>query len=215
MVDIFKEVDEDLRRSQLQALWTKYGMYLIALLAGIVLAVGGYQYWQYHTKAVQARESSTFASALEQLEAGDRDAGLAALDDLRRNGSTGYRALAALREAAALAKGGEIEEAVKIYEAAAADSKVDTVLRDYAELIAISWLIETGSDDGVTGRLEHLAKPGAPWAALAEEMYALLIARQGDGAAAGERFDALAANQDVAPGVRQRAEELSAVAANR
>ncbi|RMF11312.1 MAG: hypothetical protein D6763_03480, partial [Alphaproteobacteria bacterium] len=125
MVDIFKEVEEDLRRSQLQALWSKYGRFVIAALLGIVLAVGGNQYWQYHTRTTQAKESVVFSNALEEAQSGDRDAALAALDDLRQNGSSGYRGLAGLKEAALLADGGEIEQAIRIYEAVAADSRVN------------------------------------------------------------------------------------------
>lgn len=211
MVDIFKEIDEDLRRQQMQSLWSKYGMYVISLLVGIVLAVGGYQYWEYHTKNVQERESTAFTAAVELMEAGDRDGALAAFDELRQDGSTGYRGLAGLSEASILIQGGEFEEGIRIYEAVAADSAVNDVLADYAELLAVSWLMQTGSDEDLTSRLDRLAKPGAPWASLAEELRGLLAAENGNEQAAKERFEALAANEDVPPGLRQRAEELSTV----
>lgn len=211
MVDIFKEVDEDLRRAQMQSLWSKYGMYVISLLVGIVLAVGGYQYWKYHTKNVQERESAAFSSAIEMMESGDRAGALAAFDDLRRSGSTGYRGLAGLREASIRIEGGELEQGIRIYEAVAADNSVNDVLAEYAELLAVSWLIQTGAAEDLTGRLDRLAKPGAPWASLAEELRALLAIGNGNEQAARERFEALAANEDVPPGLRQRAQELSTV----
>jgi len=211
LVDIFKEIDEDLRRQQMQSLWSKYGMYVISLLVGIVLAVGGYQYWEYHTKNVQERESAAFTAGVELMQAGDRDGAVAAFDELREGGSTGYRGLAGLSEASILIQGGEFEEAIRIYEAVAADSDVNDVLADYAELLAVSWLMQTGSDEDLTSRLDRLAKPGAPWASLAEELRGLLAAGNGNEQAAKERFEALAANEDVPPGLRQRAEELSTV----
>jgi hypothetical protein len=211
LVDIFKEIDEDLRRQQMQSLWSKYGMYVISLLVGIVLAVGGYQYWEYHTRNVQERESAAFTAGVELMQAGDRDGALAAFDQLRQDGSTGYRGLAGLSEASILIQGGEFEEGIRIYEAVAADSAVNDVLADYAELLAVSWLMQTGSDEDLTSRLDRLAKPGAPWASLAEELRGLLAAENGNEQAAKERFEALAANEDVPPGLRQRAEELSTV----
>lgn len=216
MVDIFKEIDEDLRREQMQSLWSKYGMYVIALLVGIVLSVGGYQYWEYHTKSVQERESTAYADALLEAESGNRDGALAALDDLRRNASTGYRALAGLRQASLLASGGELEEAVRIYEAVAADSAVPDVLAEYAEVMAVSWLMEMDADDAaLADRLDRLAVPGAPWASLAEELRALIAFRTGDTVAARERFEALAANEDAPPALRQRAADLAAVVGSR
>ncbi len=215
MVDIFNEVDEDLRRHQLQALWKKYGKLLIAFMVGIVVAVGGYQYWQYHTKKVQARESLAFSHALEKAQSKDRDAGLAALDKLSKTGSTGYRGLAGLREAALIAKGGDVDKALGIYDAISKDHKVDQTIRDYADLVSVSWLIDSGKDQGVSERLDRLAKPGAPWAPLARELNALLVAEKGNSEDAKERFNAIASNEDFPPGLRQRAKELAGAVTNK
>lgn len=213
MVDIFKEVEEDLRRHRMQSMWDRFGKYVIGLLVAMVLAVGGYQYWEFHQRNVQAGESAEFSEALAMIENSDRDGGLAALDSLRQSGSTGYRALAALREAETLARMGEIEDAIIIYERLAADSGTNPALRDYGELMAIAHLIDQGDDpDVLAGRLQKLAAPGAPWAHLATELEGILLLEQGRIDAARERFIALAVNEDLSPGLRQRAEALAAVA---
>ena len=49
MSDIFNEVDEEVRRERLQALWKRYGNLILAILILAVAAVGGwrgYQYWE-------------------------------------------------------------------------------------------------------------------------------------------------------------------------
>ena len=48
MADIFDEIDEELKRDRTQELWTKYGKYVIAAAATVVLGVGasqGFQAW--------------------------------------------------------------------------------------------------------------------------------------------------------------------------
>ena len=51
-----REVDEELRREQLLKLWEKYGTYVVALIALIVVGVGGVKYYQYRTTvAAEAR----------------------------------------------------------------------------------------------------------------------------------------------------------------
>ena len=46
MADIFREVEEELRRDRAEELWKKYGRYVIALAALVILAVGGVQGWR-------------------------------------------------------------------------------------------------------------------------------------------------------------------------
>ena len=49
MADIFDEIDEELKRDRTQELWTKYGKYVMAAAAAVVLGVGasqGFGAWQ-------------------------------------------------------------------------------------------------------------------------------------------------------------------------
>ena len=53
MADIFQEIDEDLRRERAGKLWQKYGKYVIAAAALIVLAVAawrGLEWYQRHCR---------------------------------------------------------------------------------------------------------------------------------------------------------------------
>jgi len=43
VADIFQEVDEEVRREQLQKLWQRYGHFAIAGCILIVVAVGGWR----------------------------------------------------------------------------------------------------------------------------------------------------------------------------
>ena len=73
MADIFDEIDEDLKRDQIQILWARYGKIVMAVVVVIVLLVAlrqGYAAWQtsqseasanaYH----QALKSDDVAAAL-------------------------------------------------------------------------------------------------------------------------------------------------------
>ncbi len=46
MSDIFREVEEDVRRERLEKLWKPYGDYVIAAGRGRLLGIGGYKLWQ-------------------------------------------------------------------------------------------------------------------------------------------------------------------------
>ncbi len=45
MSDIFREVDEDLRREQFKRLWDRFGTYVIGLAVLIVVVTAGYRGW--------------------------------------------------------------------------------------------------------------------------------------------------------------------------
>ena len=54
MADIFDEVNEDLKRDQMQKLWSRFGKYIILAVSIVVLGVGGrqgYVTWQGHQAA--------------------------------------------------------------------------------------------------------------------------------------------------------------------
>src|ERR1700761_2217335 len=104
VADIFQEVDEEVRREQLQKLWQRYGNFIIAACVLIVLAVGawrGYEWWQAK-KAAESR--AAFENAVTLAEAGKHQEAEAAFAKIAANGTAGYRVLARLREAAELAQ---------------------------------------------------------------------------------------------------------------
>ena len=45
MADIFREIDEEVRRDKAAELWKKYGWVVTSLAVLAVLAVAGWQYW--------------------------------------------------------------------------------------------------------------------------------------------------------------------------
>ena len=100
MADIFNEIDEDIRRERLAQLWKRYGPYVVA--AGIVMlacigAWRGYEWWEAK-KAAEAGSAFEAASAL--ADEGKHDEAAAAFAKLAAEGTSGYRVLARIREAA-------------------------------------------------------------------------------------------------------------------
>ena len=153
MSDIFHEVDEEVRREQLQKLWDRYGHFFIAACILVVLGVGawrGYQWWETK-KAVEA--SANFDAAAQLVEQGKPAEAEAAFAQLAREGAAGYRNLARLREAAVLAER-DPKAAVAAYDAIARDSAVGQPLQDLASVRAGLILVDTAPLAEMTRRLE-------------------------------------------------------------
>ena len=74
--DIFREIDEELRRDNLLKLWSRYGRYIVALAVLVLLVAGGIVAWRDHQLSERRAQSMRYSSALSLVREGkDADAG--------------------------------------------------------------------------------------------------------------------------------------------
>ena len=99
MSDIFQEVDEEVRRDKAAEFWKKYQNLILAGAAVIVLASGGFRYWQYEREKAAQAAGDQFQAALTALEGGKLDEARAGFDKLAAEAPSGYRALAQMAAA--------------------------------------------------------------------------------------------------------------------
>ena len=68
MSDIFREVEEDVRKERLEKIWKAYGDYIIA--AGVLLFAGiaGFQLWQRHEDNERVKASAALVVAQQAPE---------------------------------------------------------------------------------------------------------------------------------------------------
>ncbi len=172
MSDIFQEVDEEVRRDKAVEFWTKYQNYILAVAVAIVLATGGYRFWQYQqTRAAQAA-GAAFQAALRLDAEGKTDEARAALAKLQADAPRGYSALSRFVEAGLQAKK-DPKAAAAAFDALAADASLDPLLRETAKLRAALARLNAGEterrQDGAGGarRLRPLSRHRAADARLA------------------------------------------------
>jgi hypothetical protein len=205
--DIFREVDEEVRRERLQQLWERHGNLIVALALLIVLAVGGWRGYDWWEDRKAAESGAAFETAVALAESGKQDEAQAAFSKLAKEGSSGYRILARFREAAELAKT-DPGAAVKAYDSLAAESGVGRSLQDLAVIRAGLILVDTATPAELATRLEPLTASDRPFRHAARELLALGAWRAGDAAAAKRWFDLIATDVETPAGTRQRIDVL-------
>ena len=178
MSDIFREVDEEVRREKLKQLWERHSNLIVAFALLVVLAEGG----------KQAEAQAAFARLAQQ-------------------GSSGYRILARFREAAELART-DPPAAVQAYGALAADSSLGRTLQDLAAIRGGLIMVDSAPLAELTAKLEPLTAADRPFRHTARELLALAAWRTGDKAAAQRWFDLIATDAETPAGTRQRMEVL-------
>lgn len=213
MADIFREVDEDIRRMRYEKLWRDYGKYVIAAAALFVLAVAAGTWWRGEVRAARESQGARFAQALDLARAGNDTQAAAAFAQLAGDANAGYAALARLQEAAALARGGRAADAVTVYDRLAADSATNTLVRDLATLLGGLHSLDTASYADVRRRIERLTVDTNAWRFSAREILAVAAVKGGDLAAAQALLKQISDDPEAPASARARAAELLALVA--
>ncbi len=211
MVDIFDEVDEDLRADRAHVLLKQYGPLLIAAAVLVVALAGGWRAWQWYDGRRTAEVAARYIAAMQVADNQKGTGRLAAIPQFASAATSagpGYRSLARLREAALKAESGDLAGASALWDQVAADTSADPLLRDLATLQWALHQIDTADPAVLEARLQPLAVATNPWHPLASEALAMLDLRRGKLDAARDTLTALTRDVTAPEGVRRRAEGL-------
>ena len=207
MSDVFREVDEELRRDRLLALWKRFGAYIIGAAVALVLVVAGRAFWTDYIDTKRQAESNAYDEALAAFQT-DAEAGRSALRAIVGGGNDGYAALARFRLAAELQRSGQAGEAVLQYEALSADSSLNGRLRGLAGLMTASLYIDQGREVEARELLISLVADNRAWRLSATEFLGFLDFRSGNLEEARSVFVSLSVDQAAPQAMRDRAREM-------
>jgi hypothetical protein len=210
VVDIFQEVDEEVRRERLKKLWDRYGIFAIAAAVAVVAAVAGWRGYDWWIERQAAKFGDDFSAAQTLSDQGKHAEAEAVFSRLASEATPGYRVLARLNDAANLAAT-DPKAAVAAYDQITADNSVAQSLRDLAAIRAGLLLVDSEPFNKMSERLEHLAGPDGTFRHTARELLALSAWRSGDMAAARRWVDIIMADGDTPGSVRSRIEVLMAM----
>jgi hypothetical protein len=202
---LFREVDEEVRQDEYLKIWDRYGTLFTAAAVALVLGVAAFKGWQYYQLKQSQDASTVYFDAVAKANAGKSDDALAALAAIKH---AGFAQLGKIREAAVIAEKGDVTKAVAAYDAIIADRSIDPELADLASIRAGYLLADTAKPDELLTRLGKFDKDGAPWHNEAREIFGLAAWKTKDFAMADRYFNAIFADKDAGPAIRQRAQVL-------
>jgi hypothetical protein len=206
--DIFREIDEELRRDNLLKLWSRYRRYLIALAVLVVMAAGSIVAWRDHQLSERRAQSARYASALSLAREG-KDADAARVFAAIAQEGGGYATLASFEEAEYLAKSGDLKGAVAVYDRIASTSGLDPSFRELATMLSIMHGMSGAEPQSIVDRLAPLTASGNPWRPTALELTAAAKLASGDKDGALGVYKTLADDLTAPQGVRARAAEMA------
>ena len=213
MSDIFREIDEELRRDNLLKLWSRYGRYIIAIAVFALVVAGGIVAWRDHQLSERRAQSTRYAAALTLARDGKEADAVKVFAAIADEGG-GYAILASFEEAALLAKSGDREAAAAAYDRIAAGSELDSNLRGLAVLLSVMQRMPDADPHTTIDRLAPLTASDNPWRPSAIELTALARLKSGDKTGALDLFKSLADDPATPQSLRARAAEMTVALAS-
>jgi hypothetical protein len=200
--DIFREVEEEVRRDRLEKIWKQYGDYIVAAAALVILAAAAFRLWNVYEARERAAASIRYQAAQQLLQAGQSRAAAEAFAKLSKTAPGGYAKLSQLQEADALQASGNTAAALANYRKLAADS--DDMISSIAKLRAAWILVEGAPKSEAESLIGGMAADSSPWHQVAREILAYADYHAGNTKQALAQYRALSKDPKAPGGVRGR-----------
>jgi hypothetical protein len=206
-----REVDENLRRDQAEAVFKRYGKLIAAGAILLLVAVGGFLFWKNQQAQRAAAGSEQLAAILTDIGGGKSGDDISRrLDGLaaERNGS--LAGAARLTRAALALQKSDRATAVAQYRQVVDDGDVPQTIRDTATIRLTQIEFDSLQPQQVIERLAPLAVKDSAWYGSAGELTALAMIKANRRREAAALLSGIAGSRDVPASLRGRAEQLAA-----
>ncbi|MET0546538.1 MAG: tetratricopeptide repeat protein [Caulobacterales bacterium] len=208
--EFINAVEEELRHDQLRAFWKNWQFVVYAMIAAVVLGVGGREAWIWYSKTQSEKASDTYTEALQALDKGELDVAQTKFDDLIKTAPSGYKAAAMQARAELSLRKGDSASAQKLLEEAAATGP-DKDMRSAAAIKAAYVAMDKEDLAKLTTRLQPVIDRKGPFAAMAQEVLAAKAFDEGKLDEARSKYQSLLLALDAPEGVKQRAQVAMAL----
>jgi len=204
-----REVDDELRRDQLQRLIRHYGR--IGLVVVVLLLVGfaAFLFWRAESQKKAEAQGEQMAALIADVQASRKTEAGRKVDKLVAEGGPGYRVAALLTRATLAADRGDAKAAAAIYAGIAADEEVAQPFRDVALIRQTLLEYDKLTPQQAIDRLKPLAIEGNAFFGTAGELTAIAMLQAGRPAEAGRLLAAIARDKTVPATLRTRAARLA------
>lgn len=213
MSDVFREVDEDLRKERLGKLWKRFAPFVYATAALIVIATAGYRGWLAWQENEAQTSGDTFLAAIQAIDDGKGEEAQALLGELEA-ASGGYPLLARMRSATELANSGDQGGAIAAFDKIAGDTSLKPVYRDLATIRSAYLMLDTKDFNAVSERLSGLEDESSPWHHAAWEILGMAQWKAGNNQAALEWMDRIVEDQTSPQDITARARMMQEILAS-
>jgi hypothetical protein len=207
LVDVFDEVESELRSERYTQLFRRLIPWIVAGAIAGVLVVAGVFGWQTYRESVANKASDAYASGLKSLQMGDSEGAFRQFGQVPAT-AKGYRSLALMQQGGIRLAAGDSKQAVALFDQAAdvaPGGEVGLFLADAARLKSAFALMDQGSYPEIEKRLKPLTEEKRPYRSEAREALALAKLQAGKTKEARQDLIVLSLANDAPDSLKGRA----------
>lgn len=205
-----KEVDEEMHREKMRALWMKYRFVVLGFVIGVLLITVGLEVFQSWRTRVSMKDSDAFENAVILAYTGNPDKAITALQEIAKKSHTGYEYLAQMKIAGILFQQGKDTEALDMLKKVI-DSGAPKELKSVATLSYVGHQIDTANAQELQKMLTPLLKSNNPYRASAAELSAALYLKENNKQEAIAVLKGAISDELASPFVKERLNGLLTV----
>lgn len=209
-----REVDEEVQREKMRALWQKYRFAVIGFVVGVLLVTIGTEIYHSWREKVSLRESDAFENATILAYTGETDKAMGILEELATTGKTGYAPLAKLKLVGVYMAQNKMDQALNSLKALANDTDVPTPIRSVATITYVGHAFDQEKPADLQAMLKPLLGSNSAFAASAAELSAALYLKEGNTQEAVNVLNQALNNPEASQVVKQRLTQLLSVIEN-
>ncbi len=208
--DVFmREVDEALRQDEMLGAVKRWGRPIGAAVAVALLGLAGYLWWEHSTKQAAGERGEQMTIALDRVEQGRLDLADKQLEPLAKDSHGGTAAVAQIMRANIALQQNRKDEALRLYNAVAANADAPKPLRDLATIRGVAANFDAMAPQQVVDKLKPLAVPGNPWFGAAGELTGLAYLKMNRNDLAGPLFASVSRDKDTPETLRARTRQMA------
>jgi hypothetical protein len=205
-----REVDENLRRDQAEAVFKRYGKWFIAAAVLLLVGIAVWLFWKNQQAEQAAANSEQFSAILTDVGQGKTGNDIAQrLDTLAAEGNGSMTGAARLTRAALALQKSDRATATAQYRQIIEDKSVPQTVRDTATIRLTQLEFDTLQPQRIIERLAPLAVKESAWYGSAGELTALAMIKANRKREAAALLNGVAADTQVPASIRARAEQLA------
>jgi hypothetical protein len=210
VVDVFEEVEEQLRADRYKSLALRALPWVAGVLALALAVALGIWGWREYEQRGANEASATYHKAMEAAAAGDRAKANTLWGEVAAGRARGYKSLALMQQGGLKLEAGDVKGAVALFDQAAKAAPNEGI-GDLARLKSALALLDTAPLKDLQERLAPLAEADRPFRPQAIEARAFAKLLAGDAGGARSDFVVLSLLSDAPQGTVQRAQVAMAL----
>ena len=208
MSDILRQVDEDLRKDKLIAIWKSYRVYIVGFIVIILISLSGYQYYLSSSKSKNEAIVEAYINAINSTDTNISLNRLIALDQI----SNSYiKGLSKLKRAELYFALENNEEALQLLDSISNDDTLDQVIRDLALYKYLMVQLDILDDDQYFSIIDEQILRDSKFKYLFKELKAIKYLIQGNKTNSLEIFDTIILDESAPSDLKIRAEKFKKI----